>query len=221
MSRMRRLAPVALCLAIVLLAPASAGARPPFTSSVSRIDAQTRALMTGRSWRPGCPVGFRDLRLVEVTYWGFDHAAHRGRLVVHRWYAESIVRVFRRLYGRSYPIRRMVLVDRFDADDHRSMRADNTSAFNCRYRGGVCCTWSRHAYGKAVDVNPVENPYVWNGGFSPPNGEPFLDRSQHRRGMIHHHDAVWWAFHAVGWSWGGDWAGEKDYQHFSVCGAVC
>ncbi len=217
---MRRLAPLTLVLAVTLLAPHGAGARPPFTSSVSRIDAGTRELMTGRSWRPGCPVGFADLRLVEVTYWGFDHAAHRGQLVVHRWFAAPIARVFRRLYEVAFPIRKMVLVDRFGADDHRSMRADNTSAFNCRYRAGICCTWSRHAYGKAVDVNPVENPYVWEGGFSPPNGEPYLDRSQTRRGMIHRHDDVWWAFHAVGFTWGGEWTGERDYQHFSVCGAV-
>jgi len=215
---MRRLAPVALVFAITLLAPEAAGARPPFTSSVSRIDARTRELMAGKSWRPGCPVGFADLRLVELTYWGFDHVAHRGRLVVHRWYARSIVRVFRRLYDTSFPIRKMVLVDRFGADDHRSMRADNTSAFNCRYRAGVCCTWSQHAYGKAIDVNPVENPFIWNGGFSPPNGEPYLDRSLHRRGMIHRHDTAWWAFHAAGWTWGGDWNGDKDYQHFSANG---
>jgi hypothetical protein len=98
------------------------------------------------------------------------------------------------------------------------MAADNTSAFNCRYRAGICCTWSQHAYGRALDLNTVENPYVYAGGFSPANGRQFLDRSLHRRGMIHRHDAVWWAFHAVGWSWGGDWSGEKDYQHFSANG---
>ena len=153
-----------------------------------------------------------------MTYWGFDRRAHRGRMVVHRWYANEIVRVFHRLYDERFPIRSMVLVDRFGADDHRSMRADNTSGFNCRYRAGLCCRWSQHAFGRAIDVDPVENPYVWSGGYSPPNGRPFLDRSQHRRGMIHHHDTVWWAFHAVGWSWGGDWRTEKDYQHFSANG---
>ena len=137
---------------------------------------------------------------------------------MHRWYTDEMVRVFKRLYEVRYPIRQMRLVDHFGADDHRSMAADNTSAFNCRYRAGICCTWSQHAYGRALDLNTVENPYVYAGGFSPANGRPFLDRSQHRRGMIHRHDAVWWAFHAVGWSWGGDWSGEKDYQHFSANG---
>jgi hypothetical protein len=81
----------------------------------------------------------------------------------------------------------------------------------------VCCRWSQHAYGRAIDINPVENPFVWDGGFSPPAGEAFLDRSNRRKGMIYRHDAVWWTFHAVGWDWGGDWD-LPDYQHFSANG---
>ena len=204
-----------------LLAPAASGREggtPAFSARVSTIHGATRQLMTGRSWRPGCPVPLSALRVIDMTYRGFDHRVHRGRLVVHRWYTDEMIRVFKRLYEARYPIRRMRLVDRYGADDHRSMRADNTSAFNCRWRAGICCTWSQHAYGRALDLNPVENPYVFDGGFSPPNGEPFLDRRQHRRGMVHRHDRVWWAFHAVGWEWGGDWSGEKDYQHFSANG---
>ncbi len=192
--------------------------RPPFAWNVSELDAATRALMIGSSWRPGCPVPLRDLRSVRVRYWGFDHRAHMGRLVVHRWYARSTVRVFRRLYEIRYPIERMRLVDRYGADDRRSMAANNTSAFNCRWRAGVCCTWSQHAYGRAIDIDPVQNPFVWNGGVSPPAGVAYLDRSLRRRGMIHTRDPVWWAFRAAGWEWGGDWRPYPDYQHFSVNG---
>jgi D-alanyl-D-alanine carboxypeptidase-like protein len=98
------------------------------------------------------------------------------------------------------------------------MNADNTSAFNCRYRDGVCCTWSQHAYGKAIDVDPVENPYVGSWGVSPDAGAPFVDRSPLRRGMVAHGDAVWDAFDAIGWQWGGDWKWPIDYQHFSANG---
>jgi D-alanyl-D-alanine carboxypeptidase len=185
---------------------------------VSPLDAATRRLMTGRAWRPGCPVALRDLRQIRLTYWGFDHRVHRGRLVVRDWFADEVVRVFHRLYDVRYPIRSMRLVDHYGADDMRSMTADNTSAFNCRWRAGICCTWSQHAYGRALDLNPVENPFMFQGGFSPANARPFLDRSQHRRGMIHRRDSVSWAFRAVGWTWGGDWAGAKDYQHFSSNG---
>jgi len=192
--------------------------RPPFAVSVAPLDAATRRLMTGRSWRPGCPVPLRDLRMIHMPYWGFDDRWHRGELVIHRRYAASVVRVFEKLYDARFPIRRMRLVDRYGADDHRSMAADNTSGFNCRWRGGVCCTWSQHAYGRAIDLNPVENPYLWSGGVSPPAGRAYLDRSRHRPGMVHAHDRVWWAFHAVGWGWGGTWSSEKDYQRFSANG---
>ena len=192
--------------------------RPPYTATIAPLDAATRHLMIGRSWHAGCPVPLRDLRLLHMTYWGFDHRWHRGEMVVHRTYASDIVRVFHHLYDVRFPIRRMRLVDRYGADDHRSMAADNTSAFNCRWRAGVCCTWSQHAYGRAIDVNTVENPYVWSGGVSPPAGRAYLDRTQHRPGMVHLHDRVWWAFHAIGWEWGGQWRTEKDYQHFSANG---
>jgi hypothetical protein len=172
-------------------------------------------MMRGSSWRPGCPVPMRDLRLVKVTFHGFDGERHRGKLVVHRRFARKIAGVFHRLWRRDFPIRRMRLVDFYGALDKESMRHDNTSAFNCRWRGGVCCTWSQHAYGRAIDVNPVENPWVGSWGVSPPSGKRYADRSKHRKGMIHLHDRVWWAFHAVGWEWGGAWTSSKDYQHFS------
>jgi len=160
----------------------------------------------------------RDLRLVKVTFHGFDGERHRGKLVVHRWFAREIAGVFHRLWRRDFPIRRMRLVDFYGAEDKVSMRHDNTSAFNCRWRGGVCCTWSQHAYGKAIDVNPVENPWVGSWGVAPPNGAAYADRSKKRKGMIFRHDRVWWAFHAVGWEWGGTWNSSQDYQHFSANG---
>jgi hypothetical protein len=174
--------------------------------------------MRGSSWRPGCPVGLSDLRLVGVTFWGFDRLAHHGRLVVHRTAARDVARLFGKLYAARFPIHRMRLVDRYGADDKRSMKHDNTSAFNCRYRNGVCCTWSMHAYGKAIDINPVENPELWSGGVAPPNGAAYADRSNKRKGMIFHGDVVWKAFHTIGWGWGGDWSWPIDYQHFSTNG---
>jgi hypothetical protein len=184
---------------------------------VSVIPPAIRDRMIGSSWRPGCPVPLRDLRLIRLTYRGFDGVRRWGRLVVHRSFAVGVARVFAKLYANRFPIRRMLLVDRYGADDMESMKHDNTSAFNCRYRNGVCCTWSMHAYGKAIDVNPVENPEIWSGGVSPPNGLAFVDRSMHRKGMLFHGDRVWWAFHAIGWPWGGDWS-MPDYQHFSSNG---
>ncbi len=208
-----------LALALTLLSsPAVALAgEEPFAGSVSRLDRATRELMTGVSWHEGCPVPLRHLRLVRVTYWGLDERAHGGRLAVHRGWADEILGVFERLYERRFPIRRVRLVDRYGADDRASMRHDNTSAFNCRYVSGTT-TWSQHAFGRAIDINPVENPYVAGSSVSPRRGRPFVDRSDVRPGMIVKHDVVWRSFHRIGWGWGGTWSTSKDYQHFSANG---
>lgn len=208
-----------------LLAPLSLGAAEPssrgvepFRGSIERIDPQLRQRMTGVSWRPGCPVGFARLRLLRVTHWGFDGKVRRGRLVVHRDSARGMLRVMRELHRLRFPIRRMRLVDAYGADDRRSMAADNTSAFNCRFVAGTS-RWSEHAFGHAIDVNPVENPYVTSDGYvSPPAGAPYVDRSQRAKGLIHRRGPVVAAFASIGWEWGGNWSWPKDYQHFSARG---
>ena len=173
--------------------------------------------MIGSSWHPGCPVPIRVLRLVRVTYVGFDGRVHGGRLVIHRRWADEVLGVFERLYRRAFPIRRVRLVDRFGADDRASMRHDNTSAFNCRYVRGTS-TWSQHAFGRAIDINPVENPYVDGGRVVPGRGRQYLDRSDVRPGMIVAGGLVARAFRRIGWGWGGSWSGARDYQHVSADG---
>jgi hypothetical protein len=208
---------LSLFAAAVSMPSASAGTREPFSATISRLDADLRAAMTGVSWHRGCPVSLDELRLIRLTYVGFDGAPHRGRLIVHRRWADGVVVVFRRLYRAGFPIRRVRLVDRYDGDDRASMRRDNTSAFNCRYVAGTT-TWSQHAYGRAIDINPVENPYVHGSHVSPKRGVPYADRSSIRPGMIARRDVVWRAFHRVGWGWGGTWRSAQDYQHFSSNG---
>jgi poly-gamma-glutamate synthesis protein (capsule biosynthesis protein) len=190
---------------------------PPFDPSVSEIDADLRDRMTGRSWRPGCPVGLGDLRLLKLRHWTMgDRDVHRGELVVHRGRADEVVRAMHSLFAKRYPIRRMKLIDAYGADDHRSMNADNTSAFNCRFVAGTS-RWSQHAFGRALDLNPVENPYVSGSHVSPPAGRRYRSRPR-RPGVIHAGDATVRAFRRVGWEWGGSWPGTKDYQHFSANG---
>jgi len=180
-----------------------------------------RAYLKGRmrwSWRPGCPVDVGRLRLLKVDYWGFDRRVHRGELVVHRDHARRILIVLEKLFKAHYPIQRMRLVDAYRADDDRSMAANNTSGFNCRRVSGSS-RWSEHAFGRAIDLNPLRNPYVTRGGrVSPPAGRPYANRAHRAAGMIHGGDAVVWAFAAAGWRWGGHWSGSRDYQHFSSTG---
>ena len=174
--------------------------------------------MTGTSWHRGCPVALSDLRLVTATYVGFDGRAHTGRIVVHRDAAAEVVAVLRRLYAARFPIRRMLPVDAFGGSDFRSIEADNTSAFNCRYVDGTT-RWSEHAYGRAIDLNPIENPYVTSAGTtSHPASRPYLRRAPYRPGMAVEGGLVVRAFDAVGWGWGGRWPGDRDYQHFSASG---
>ncbi|MEO8291785.1 MAG: M15 family metallopeptidase [Actinomycetota bacterium] len=207
----------ALVLCAMLAAPAHAGTQPPYRSSVERLDAEAKASMRGVSWHRGCPVPLRALRAVHVSFWRFDRTARMGTLIVHRRWAEDMRALFRRLYRDRFPIRRMRPVDVYDGDDHRSMAADNTSGFNCRFVAGTT-RWSQHAYGRAIDIDPVENPYVSGDHVTPKAGWRFVDRSLHRRGMIHRLDVVWRAFHRIGWGWGGTWRTAQDYQHFSATG---
>ncbi len=174
--------------------------------------------MTGRSWHPGCPVGLDRLRLLELPHWTMgDRDVHRGRLVVHREVDGDVLKAMRALLAARFEIRRMELIDRYGGDDHRSMDADNTSAFNCRFVAGTT-RWSEHAFGRAIDVNPVENPYVSGDHVSPPAGRPYANRSRRAPGMVHRGDAAFRAFARVGWEWGGDWSPARDYQHFSETG---
>jgi D-alanyl-D-alanine carboxypeptidase len=118
-----------------------------------------RRRMTGASWHPGCPLGLDRLRLLTLSFRGFDHAVHRGQLIVNESAAKALTRAFGLLFAARYPIRQMRVTDVFGGSDERSMLADNTSAFNCRRVRGTT-SWSEHAYGLAVDINPFENPEV-------------------------------------------------------------
>jgi D-alanyl-D-alanine carboxypeptidase len=170
------------------------------------------------SWRRGCPVGPVELRLLRVDHWGLDGRVHRGELIVHRDHARRVLAVMGKLFKARYPIQRLRLVDAYRASDDRSMAANNTSAFNCRRVSGSS-RWSEHAFGRAIDVNPLRNPYVTRGGrVSPPAGRPYADRTRRAAGMIHGGDTVVRTFAAAGWRWGGHWSGSKDYQHFSSTG---
>ena len=187
---------------------------PPFRSSVEPVTAE----QLGSSWKPGmgCPEP-GQLRALSVTHWDYNGAARQGRLIVEAAHADRLVAVFRDVYAARFPIERMVPIDAYGGDDQASMRANNTSGFNCRYVAGTT-RLSQHGLGRAVDVNPLVNPYVKGSTVDPPEGAPYADRSRNSKGMIHAGDAVVQAFARQGWGWGGTWSSGKDYQHFSSTG---
>jgi len=174
------------------------------------------------SHRRGCPVGLRNLRYLQISFLGFVGVGRTGELIVHESQARPVVRVFRTLYDARFPIRRMRLVDAYQGDDDASMSANNTSAYNCR-RTANDDRWSEHAYGRAIDINPIQNPYLSGSFVAPQEGRRYatVDRSAQApyiRGGIRMADVVVAAFERIGWRWGGDWTYAKDYQHFSATG---
>jgi D-alanyl-D-alanine carboxypeptidase len=188
---------------------------PPFSHGVSRVTAEQLPY----SWHPGCPVTPARLRRVKLTYWGFDGRRHTGALIANKEVVSDLVHVFSRLYAARFPIRRLRPIDAYRGKDERSLQADNTAAFNCRYViGPGPQRWSVHAYGEAIDVNPVENPYLESGHVHPRAGRAYLDRGRVRPGMAVRSGLLVRAFAAVGWQWGGRWTASPDYQHFSATG---
>lgn len=188
---------------------------PPF---VARVEGVTAAQLP-YSWRPGCPVGPAQLRRIRLRYVGFDGVPHMGQLIVNARVVTDVTTVFRTLYEARFPIRRMRPIDVYRGSDSRSTADDNTSSFNCRAAVAPGPKhWSMHAYGEAIDVNTVENPYIQSGRVTPVNAKAFADRANVRRGMAVEGSVVVRAFARIGWGWGGRWSGSPDYQHFSING---
>ena len=190
-------------------------ALPPYVATVQHVGARDLPY----SWHRGCPVGPAQLRRIRLRYVGFDGVAHTGQLIVNERVVPSVIEVFRTLYAARFPIRRMRPIDAYRGSDDRSATADNTSWFNCRKAVAPGATsWSMHAYGEAIDVNDVENPYLEGARVIPPAGKAYVDRARVRAGMAVDGGVLVNAFARAGWGWGGRWSGSPDYQHFSVNG---
>ncbi|MEJ5943706.1 M15 family metallopeptidase [Pseudokineococcus basanitobsidens] len=212
---------VAVLVGATLLAPTSAAAAPAGAGTARATDTVALSALPayrtsvrgvtrdelGASWHPGCPVAPADLRQITVRYVGGNGRAYDGVVVMHKKYVGVTQRVFQRLYAARFPVERVVPVSQYGGDDEASMRANNTSGFNCRP--------GRHDDGAAIDINPLVNPYVKGTVVQPSTARRYVDRSQSVRGMITPGDVVVRAFAAEGWRWGGSWKTLKDYQHFS------
>ena len=199
--------------------PAPATTLPPrFRGEVSALDGAARRLVLRRNWHPGCPVPIADLRLVTVSYWDFAGDVRMGPLVLHKRVAQDVLWVFRQLFRARFPIHRIDLAPRPQPIDWNSTR-NLTSSFNCRAATGNPGSLSQHSYGWAVDINPLQNPYVRLDGFVlRAAAKPYRNRFRDRPGMIHPGDVVVRSFAHIGWEWGGNWHTLKDYMHFSATG---
>lgn len=180
----------------------------------SSISDEIAEKIKGVSWKEESPVKLEDLAYINITYWGFDDKEHIGEMIVHKKLAEEIIDIFKDLYDAKFPIEKIRLIDEYDANDDLSMADNNTSAFCSREVTGSKGVFSMHSYGIAIDINPVQNPYVKGDIVLPKQGREYLDRDNVRKGMIVKGDVCYNAFVSRGWTWGGDWNSLKDYQHF-------
>jgi len=187
-----------------------------FSSTISPIKSTIKhKMIQGHSYKRGCPVGLKNLRYIELIHKDFNDRDKKGVLIVHHSVTKDIVNIFRELYAIKYPIKKMRLVSNYKAKDWVSIEADNTSAFNCRSVGGTH-RWSRHSFGKAIDINPIENPYISRSGYiSHKASLKYKKRAKKKhKAMILQNDKITKIFKKYGWQWGGNFKGEKDYQHF-------
>jgi hypothetical protein len=206
----------------ILVQAAMLLALPPFNSAIHPLAPSQRAQLEGRFWHAGCPVSLSDLRLLTVSYWDFGGNRQTGELVVNRRAATPLARVFRQLYRLRFPIRHLRFTDMYGPKRGRPADRDISGSFECRRAVPSPCgsgtgNWSQHAFGLAVDLNPIENPYTGCGRTRERTSLPYLNRSRIRRGMVT--PAVVHAFRSIDWGWGGSWTGStKDYMHFSSSG---
>ncbi len=161
-----------------------------------------------------CPVSSHDLVALQIPYWGLDHQSHQGILVVNKAVEDQIISIFNILYQARFPISKMKPLEDYDNNDQKALEDNDTFAYSCRTMIGHTHKFSIHAYGLAVDINPVFNPYIKNNIILPINGKPYLNRNLDQPGIIHANSIVTDAFEQYGWQWGGDWHSRKDYQHF-------
>jgi hypothetical protein len=166
------------------------------------------------TWHPGCPVKPEDLRQVNVSYRDFHNRSQNGTLIVNREVADDVLRIFQSLYNHGFQIERMVPIEEYGGNDDTSMAANNTSAFNCRDTTGKPGVFSNHSWGRAIDINPLTNPYVKGNKVLPPEGRKYVDRTKEFPGSILKNGFVVREFERAGWNWGGNWPDRQDYQHF-------
>lgn len=185
-----------------------------FASSIAPVP---DAVLERSTWNSDCPVTRDDLRYLTVSFYGFDGGVHTGELLVHADVAEDVVGAFREIHAARFPIEEMRVVSQADLDAPPTGDGNNTTAFVCRAVRGAT-SWSEHAYGKAVDVNPFHNPYERDGIVLPELATAYTDRDHVRPGMLFASGPVVAAFTGVGWGWGGSWTSHTDPMHFSVSG---
>lgn len=186
----------------------------PFDGAMIELSATQKKQLRMKIMDKGLSMDLNDLVYVRLRYWGFDDKTHVGIVIIHRELAQDILDVFSILYQHKFPIESMKLMDNFHQDDEASMAANNTSSYNHRKVTGHPGIYSQHSYGRAIDINPLQNPYVKKSLVLPKGASAFVNRQQPSPGKITRDSLIYQAFNQRGWDWGGNWYDVQDYQHF-------
>jgi hypothetical protein len=201
-------------IALLAVAIGFAGAQPRPVFKSQPVPAPLLERIRHTTWHPGCPVAPEDLRQLTLTYLDFEGKQRTGTLLIDKDLADEAVRIFQSLFQHGFSIERMTPIEDYGGDDRASMAANNTSAFNCRDATGKPGIFSNHSWGRAIDINPLTNPYVKGDTVLPPAGRRYLDRTRAFKGSILKDSFIVQEFEKAGWTWGGLWPDRQDYQHF-------
>lgn len=182
--------------------------------SITTISRSIQSKMTNTTWNKSCPVSLSELRIVNIKHWNFKSETQTGQLIVHKSISIEIQTIFKKLFQQKALIHSVIPMYKFGGNDEKSMLANNTSVFNCRRNTMNPSKFSIHSYGKAIDINPLQNPLVYKRNNKtkviPQEATPNSDRSLATTGMIHKGDTVWQTFVNYNWQWGGTWRRVKD-----------
>jgi hypothetical protein len=184
-----------------------------WVATITDVPADVAARST---WEKGCPVGIDDLSYVTMPYWGFDKKVHQGEMLIASSVADDVTGAFEKIYEARFPIEEMRVINKSDRDAPATGDQNVTSGFTCRKIVGGSTKWSEHSKGLAVDINPFHNPFIRDDALFPELSEAYLDRDNVRAGMIDDAGAVFDAFEAIDWYWGGAWPTHSDWMHFSL-----
>lgn len=185
-----------------------------FFSQKQEISKELKAKMLNISYKENCPVKPNELNYLTLSYIDYNGEQQIGNLIVHKKIAQKTINIFKKLFAENYPIKSMKLIIEYNGSDDASMADNNSSAFNCRAVAGKDNVFSKHSYGIAIDINPIENPYIKNNVILPPEGKKYLDRTINHPALIRKGDKIYEAFISEGFIWGGEWNSLKDYHHF-------
>lgn len=195
-------------LAFILLVaalPASA-----FFAKIENVDSKTYHNMKGKSWTDNCPINIQDLHHLRLNYIDYEGKKQIGELLVHKTISEDVITIFKELYEAKYPIQSMRLYSDFDGKNSLE-EANNTTSFYCKPKAGKRKI-SKHAFGLAIDINPMQNPYkgkhLW-----PQGAKKNLERDSTTPGLITTQTKIFEIFTKHGWKWGG-LNKHSDYMHF-------